>query len=336
MSLSSMPRITPARLLPRTAGLVVLAASALTAAALFSMKGAVAIEPADSARAPVAATLPGRIVFARAGDIWSLANGRVEPVTREGGWLQPDLSSDGTKILAVGMYASYSDLFVMDPDGTAQRQITRNKHAPLDDSDWAFHPQWAPDGQSLAFITDRSSFYPMLWRANADGTGLRQLTFPAHGLDAIDSFAWSPDGRSIAATRFLSGQSQIVLIDVARPAGARALTNAARGAYDPAWSPDGAYLAYVTREIGKNVVWVVDVQNPDRPVPIAEPEIARSPVWSPHGNAVAYIGMGSGAFEIYSVDLSLDGSQPIAPGRPAAVTVQFGIDPVSGLSWAGL
>ncbi len=313
--------------------LVLILATTLGGALLLSMKFAAAIEPAGGTRAPVAATLPGRIVFGRGGEIWSLSNGHVEPVTREGGWLQPEASPDGSKIVAVGLYQSYSDLFVMEADGTGQRQITRNRQVPVDNSHWAFHPQWSPDGQSIAFITDRSSFYPMLWRVNADGTGLRQITVPVHGLDTLDSFVWSPDGRSIAATRFLGGQSQIFLFDVARPAGARAITNAERGAYDPAWSPDGRYLAYVTREAGKNVVWVADLESPGRPVSIAEPEIARSPVWSPHGNAVAFIGMGNGAFEIYTVDVALDGPAPVSSGKPSSVTVQFGVDPVSGLSW---
>ncbi|MBI4213948.1 MAG: PD40 domain-containing protein [Chloroflexi bacterium] len=317
----------------RKAQLGVLLACAVGGALVASMKLAVALEPPEASRATVGAALPGRITFARAGDIWSLSNGRVEPVTREGGWLQPDTSGDGARIVAVGMYQGYSELFVMGADGTEPRQITRNRRNPLDSSDWAFQPHWSPDGQSIAFITDRASFYPMLWRMNVDGTGSRQITFAAHGLDAIDSFAWSPDGRFIAATRFLGGQSQIYLIDVSRPTGARALTNAERGAYDPAWSPDGEYLAYVTREAGKNVVWIADIKNPDRPVPVAEPEIARSPVWSPLGNAVAFIGMGNGAFEIYSVDIVLAGPELVSSRKPSAVTVQFGVDPISGLSW---
>lgn len=304
----------------------------LTLALATGVRLAGAGEPAAPSGAPVAANLAGRLVFARGGDIWHLVNGKVEPVTREGGWRQPQLSPDGTRIAAVGIYVNASELFVLESDGTGARQLTRNRQIPVQQSDWAFYPHWSPDSQTIAYITDRASFYPMLWRMNADGTSARQLTFPANGLDAIDSFAYSPDGRMIAASRYNIGQPQIFLIDVARPAGARAITKAEAGAYDPSWSPDGQYLAFVAREGVRNTVYVIDMESPERPTAVADAELVRSPVWSPSGTTIAYIGLAGGSFEIFSVELSFrDGVAPA--GRPSAVTVQFGIDPISGLSW---
>lgn len=289
-------------------------------------------EPTAPTGAPVAATLPGRMIFARGGDIWQMQNGKVEPVTREGGWRQPQLSPDGSRIAAVGMYASASELFALEADGSGLRQLTRNRRIPEQQSDWAFYPRWSPDGQTLAFISDRASFYPMLWRMNADGSGVRQITYPTNGLDAIDSFSWSPDGRTIAASRYNAVQPQIYLIDLARPTSTRSITRSESGAFDPAWSADGQYLAYVAREGSRNSVYVIDVDSPDHPVVVADAEMVRSPVWSPFGSTIAYIGLSGGAFEIYSVDLSFR-EGIAAAGRPTAVTVQFGLDPISGLSW---
>lgn len=316
-------------------GLVAAAVFAVSAAILVttSVRTAGANEQASASSAPVASALPGRLVFARGGDIWHLVDGKVEPVTREGGWRQPRLSPDGTQIAAIGLYTSASEVFVLDADGSGYRQLTRNRRLPSSQSDWAFHPTWSPDGGSLAFVTDRSSFYPMLWRMNPDGTGARQLTFPTNGLDAYDSFAWSPDGRQLAATRYGVSAPQIHLLDVSRPAGARAITRFEAGAMDPAWSPDGQYLAYVAREGARSTVYIVNVESLDQPVALADAELARGPTWSPGGNTVAYIGFTGNTFEIFSVDLTERDGLLAPAGRPSQVTVQFGVDAVSGLSW---
>ncbi len=327
---TSMPTPHRRRLISVAIGLLatVLVVSGLATSSRLVRAG----DTASPAAAPVAANLPGRMLFVRGGDIWHLVNGKTEPVTREGGWMQPQISPDGSRIAAVGMYASTSELFILEADGTGAKQITRSRKTPLSASDWAFYPHWSPDGQDLAYITDRASFYPMLWRMNADGTGARQVTFPSNGLDSIASFAWSPDGRTVAASRYNIGQPQIVLIDLARPAGAAAVTKAEGGAYDPSWSPDGQYLTYVARVEKRDTVFVMDTTTQEPPVAVAEGDMVRSPVWSPNGNEIAYIALTGGSFEIFSVGLSFK-DDVVVPGKPSPITVRFGVDAISGLSW---
>lgn len=290
-------------------------------------------EPAHGTTGPVAAAVSGRILFGRGGHIWALAGGRLETLTTEGGWRQPHASRDGSQITAVGLYVSTSEVFVLDASTGSYRQLTRNRRTPSQASDWAYRPRWSPDGQTIAFVTDRTSFYPMLWRMNPDGSGLRQLTYPSHGLDAIDSFAWSPDGRYIAATRFVSNQSQIHLVDMARPTSPHALTNAEGGALDPAWSPDGQFLAYFGRHGGRSTLYVLNLDEPGRSTAILDTEMARSPEWSPSGDSIGYIALAGGGFEIFSIDVAQVGSDMVVVGRPSQLTVQFGVDPISGLSW---
>ena len=82
----------------------------------------------------------------------------------------PVWSPDGRKILFVR--SGHPDLYVMNADGTAQRNFTRSTTHPFA-SDTT--PAWSPDGRKIVFVSNRDrngEIYVM----NADGSGLRKLT----------------------------------------------------------------------------------------------------------------------------------------------------------------
>lgn len=277
--------------------------------------------------------VPGRIFFVHEGDIWVLENGRPRPITFDGGWRQPSPSPDGSRIAVVGAYASATDLFLINSDGSVETQLTRNRPRGLANNEWAFYPRWSPSGQSIAYISDRASFYPMLWIMRADGTAPRQITFVRNGADAIGSFAWSPDGGQIAATRFSVSDSQISLIDLGPPATSRPLTAEPGGAFDPAWSPDGRFLAYVARVGNRAVVSALEPQTGSPAMLLVETDLARAPQWSPSGSSLAYLALAGGNFEIFMVDVRQDANGVMQAGRPVQLTNDLGADSASGLSW---
>ena len=82
------------------------------------------------------------------------------------------------------------ELWVMNADGTGQRQITQLGGAN-------FGPSWLPDGKRLIFSSNylrpRSGNFD-LYLVNLDGTGLEQVTTE----DSFDGFPmFSPDGHSL-------------------------------------------------------------------------------------------------------------------------------------------
>ena len=116
-------------------------------------------------------------------------------------------------------------------------------------------PSWSPDGQKLAFVSDRDGA-PNIYIANADGTGQARLTDDAAGPGSARIFwhpAWSPDGSMIAFVYgdVTAGQNTRFLVAVMAANGTvlKTLTSAGIVSSDSrpgslAWSPDGRGIAY--------------------------------------------------------------------------------------------
>jgi dipeptidyl aminopeptidase/acylaminoacyl peptidase len=106
--------------------------------------------------------------------------------------LDPQFSPDGKRIaFTVSEYdlkkgKSYSDIWVMNADGSGQRQMTHHEKG-----DW--HPRWSPDGKSLMFVSSRENGV-QVWRLPMDGGEATQLTdFSAGVSDPI----WCSAGRRV-------------------------------------------------------------------------------------------------------------------------------------------
>lgn len=101
----------------------------------------------------------------------------------------------------------------------------------------AWMPRWSPDGNIIAFLSQASG-YNEIWAMQPDGRNRQQLT--ALRLE-IGEFAWSPNGRHLAATVNRQGRMHLGLVDITDGA----LTDLRTG--DAVfsglnWSPDGRFL----------------------------------------------------------------------------------------------
>ena len=128
--------------------------------------------------------------------------------------LEPKWSPDGTRLLwcqwpHYDMPWDELAIVVADAEGNDARVVAGGDRVTNN------YPAWSPDGQRIAFISDRESDFGNLWVMNADGSGAERLVNESaqHG-----SPAWSPDGRRIAYTRNDDGDVQVWLWENGRPA----------------------------------------------------------------------------------------------------------------------
>jgi len=136
----------------------------------------------------------------------------------------------------------------MNADGSAQTNLTSNTASDFD-------PVWPPDGQRIAFTSDRDGNLEV-YVMNTDGSGPTNLTINA----ASDFFpAWSPDGEKIAFTSNRDGNIDVFVMN-ADGSGPTNLTSNAASDFLPAWSPDGQKIAFQSDRdgFGNDEVYVMN------------------------------------------------------------------------------
>jgi dipeptidyl aminopeptidase/acylaminoacyl peptidase len=110
-------------------------------------------------------------------------------------------------------------------------------------------PQISPDGRQVLYVRSDADWkadrrISHIWKINADGTGLVQMT---SGTDGENSPRWSPDGKTIAFVAKRGTDAEAVAQIYLIPDGggeAQPLTKHATAVTSIAWSPDGSTMYF--------------------------------------------------------------------------------------------
>ena len=184
-----------------------------------------------------------------------------------------------------------AEIYVMDPDGKNQNRLTDN---PAEDWD----PSWSPDGQRIAFHSNRDGWNVQIYVMNSNGNNTVKLT---DGMFDI-SPSWSPDGEKIVFSSSKIGEgTEIYLID-ADGGNPLRLTNPPEGNWEPSWSPDGQRIVFVSRRDGNGEIYVMNSDGTNQKRLTDSPGYEREPAWSPDGEKIAFTIQRARSFEIYDMD----------------------------------
>lgn len=167
--------------------------------------------------------------------------------------------------------------------GAGQRNLP---NAP---ESWEREAAWSPDGQQIAFSSDRDGIM-QIWVMNFDGGDPVNLTpESAH----FGQAAWSPDGSRIAYVRCVSpapcnydetaGTEDnwdiwVINADGSNPT---QLTNYTTSEVAPAWSPDGTRIAYVAYRDGNAEIYVMNADGSGQVNVSNHPAEDYGPAWRP-------------------------------------------------------
>ena len=146
----------------------------------------------------------------------------------------PSWSPDGERIVFSARrdghfrnnFGITDEIYVMDADGGNQQRLTENRQ-----NDW--HPSWSPDGERIAFASDRKGDFQNfeIYVMDADGGNQQKLTenrvYDWHP-------SWSPDGERIAFSSYRDENAEIYVMD-ADGGNLQNLTNNPHADGGPAW-----------------------------------------------------------------------------------------------------
>lgn len=195
-------------------------------------------------------------------DLYALRDVSDPRISPDGRWVAHTLTTTDRE-----RDADDSDVWMTSWDGKQQVRLTNSPEIE-------YHARWSPDGQRLAFLSDRAE--PggghQVWLLDLRAGEAERLTEVPGG---VTDFAWSPDGKRLALVAetdphapdpdapapivvdrlyfkldevgyLTTARSHLFLLDIST----RTLTQITEGRYDewgPAWSPDGHSLAFVSK-----------------------------------------------------------------------------------------
>ena len=185
------------------------------------------------------------------------------------------------KIVFTSTRDGNSEIYIMNPDGSAQVNLTQ--HGAPD-----YDPVWSPTGEEILFVSNRGGVED-LYMMKADGTQVRRVFRRSVGREHP---SWSPDGKQLAYHRF---NKLTIYIAAKDGKNEEKLTD---GLW-PTWSPDGSEIAFVGDEAfalrGDGVlnaanprIQIINLRTNVKDDPFLRKKLMFHPAWAPNSTRIAF------------------------------------------------
>jgi TolB protein len=203
----------------------------------------------------------------------------------------------GSKIYFVSNRSGHKEIWVMDPDGSNQRQLSHFNSLSI-------MPAVSPDGTKIAF-TSYARGNPAIFILSTD-TG-RRLPFYNQVASLNETPSFTPDGKQLLYASSASGWAQIYIANL-DGSNLRRISNTRALEVEPKVNPKtGNDLAFVSGRSGPQQIYRMNIDGTDvQRLSNGEGEAA-NPCWHPNGQILAFSwtrGFATGNFNIFIMDVA--------------------------------
>ena len=194
-------------------------------------------------------------------------------------YVQPRVSPDGQRV-ALDTRDQQLDIWLWDFRRAILTNLTTH---PSQD----FYPVWSPDGQRIAFASQRAGTFNLFWQP-ADGTGAAERLTTSSNVQY--PYAFTPDGKSLLLRETdpkTASDVSIVSLDGDRRV--RPLLHTPFSESNAELSADGRWIAYQSNESGQDEIHVRPFPGVDAGHWQVSTEGGSRPAWARNGRELFYV-----------------------------------------------
>lgn len=193
-----------------------------------------------------------------------------------------------------------------------------------DQSNLNLMPAVSPQGDRIAYFSDRKQYSDLYVMSAYDGKVLRRLLRGERNVQFESwplfrgSIAWSPDGTELSLTAKSAGRDRLYVVDAGTGKVRRSFLLPCDALAYPAWSPVSDSVVVAGLSGGRNDLWIVDTGTGEFTRLTDDAWDERQPAWSPDGRRVAFasdrlapvvlhprpVGDGYGRYGLFEIDLA--------------------------------
>jgi len=177
-----------------------------------------------------------------------------------------------------------------DPDEFAKRLTDHRK----DGGFYNTSPALSPQGDKIAFISNRDYYFDVYLMSAIDGKVIKRLVKGNRSADFEElniltpGLTWSPDGSKIALSVKSSGYDVVYVIDVESGDKTTLPITGLDGISSVTWSPDGKQIAFTGHTASQSDIYVYDIESKSTRTLTNDLFTECDPSWSPDGKKIFF------------------------------------------------